>query len=88
VIGIGHLADRLKGGPAIQHPWPREDRALQLAERVELQSLLMAAGFDAGGADGKVGPKTVAAVKAFQRARGLVPDGYANPGLLEMLRGE
>ncbi len=86
VIGIGHLADRLKGGPAIQHPWPREDAALQLAERIELQTLLTEAGFDAGGADGKVGPKTVAAVRAFQRARGLVPDGYANPGLLEMLR--
>ncbi|MFM2389600.1 MAG: hypothetical protein RLZZ437_1155 [Pseudomonadota bacterium] len=87
VIGIGHLADRLKGGPAIQHPWPREDRALQLAERIELQHLLTDAGFDAGGADGKIGPKTVAAVKAFQRARGLVPDGYANPALLQMLRG-
>lgn len=87
VIGIGHLADRLRGGPAIQHPWPREDRALQLAERIELQQLLTDAGFDAGGADGKVGPRTVAAVKAFQRARGLVPDGYANPALLEMLRG-
>lgn len=87
VIGIGHLADRLTGGPAIQRPWPREDRALQLAERIELQQLLTDAGFNAGGADGKVGPKTVAAVKAFQRARGLVADGYANPGLLEMLRG-
>jgi membrane-bound lytic murein transglycosylase B len=86
VIGIGHLADRIAGGPAIRHPWPREDRALQLAERVELQQLLMDAGFDAGGADGKVGPKTVAAVKAFQRAQGLVPDGYANPALLERLR--
>ena len=86
VIGIGHLADRLKGGPAIQHPWPRDDRALQLAERIELQQLLTDHGFDAGGADGKVGPKTIAAVKAFQRARSLVPDGYANPDLLHMLR--
>ncbi len=87
VIGIGHLADRLKGGPAIQQPWPREDRALQLAERIELQQLLTDAGFDAGGADGKVGPKTVVAVKGYQQARGLIPDGYANPALLELLRG-
>ncbi|MGL5008261.1 MAG: lytic murein transglycosylase [Paracoccaceae bacterium] len=86
VIGIGHLADRLKGGPPILHPWPREDRALQLAERIELQELLAVAGFDPGGADGKIGPKTVAAVKAYQRANGLVPDGYSNPALLEMLR--
>jgi membrane-bound lytic murein transglycosylase B len=86
VIGIGHLADRLKGGPAIAHLWPREDRALQLAERIELQQLLTKAGFDAGGADGKVGPKTAAAVKAFQRANGMIPDGYANPALLDVLR--
>jgi peptidoglycan hydrolase-like protein with peptidoglycan-binding domain len=29
--------------------------------------------------DGKVGPKTVAAVKSFQTAHGLVPDGVAGP---------
>ncbi len=34
------------------------------------------AGLDPGGVDGRMGRKTVAAVKAFQKARGLVPDGY------------
>ena len=29
--------------------------------------------------DGKVGPKTVAAIKSFQTAHGLVPDGVAGP---------
>jgi membrane-bound lytic murein transglycosylase B len=86
VIAVGHLADRLKGGPPIRASWPREDRALTREERVELQRLLTAAGFDAGGVDGLMGPKTIAAVRAWQMAQGLVPDGYANPALLARLR--
>lgn len=86
VIGIGHLADRIRGGGPIQAAWPREDRALLLAERVELQERLTAAGFDAGGADGKIGPKTIAAVKSFQRSIGMVTDGYASLDILMRLR--
>ena len=86
VVAIGSLSDRLKGGPAIQHDWPRELRALTLAERRELQELLGRAGFDPGGVDGRMGPKTVAAVKAFQTARGLVPDGYPSLEVLGLLR--
>ena len=86
VIGIGHLSDRLAGGPAIQHPWPREDRALQLDERVELQRLLTGAGFDTGGVDGRIGPKTIAAIKAYQRSQGLLTDGYASMAILARLQ--
>ncbi len=86
VIGIGHLADRLKGGAPFKGTWPRHLRAMPEAERIELQRLLTAAGFDTGGADGKIGPLTVAAVKAYQRAHGQVPDGYASPDILDALR--
>ena len=86
VIGIGHLADRLKGGPAIAATWPRDLRALTLPERRELQERLGAAGFDPGGVDGRMGPKTIAAVKAFQKANGLVPDGYPSLDILTRLR--
>ncbi|WP_395543643.1 lytic murein transglycosylase [Neotabrizicola sp. sgz301269] len=86
VIAVGHLADRLRGGPTIAAAWPRQWRALTQDERKELQALLAAAGFDAGGVDGRIGPKTIAAVKAWQKAQGLTPDGYPSPDLLEKLR--
>lgn len=86
VIGVGHLADRLKGGPAIRAGWPRDDRALQVNERLELQERLTRAGFDTGGVDGKIGPKSIAAVKAFQRSIGMVPDGYPSLDILKRLR--
>ncbi len=86
VIGVGHLADRIKGGPAIQASWPREDRALFAEERIEMQERLTKAGFDPGGVDGKIGPNTIAAVKAFQKSRGIIPDGYPSLDILKRLR--
>ncbi|WP_370541693.1 lytic murein transglycosylase [Actibacterium sp. 188UL27-1] len=86
VIGVGHLSNRITGGPAIQSDWPREDRALKLAERKELQERLSKAGFDTQGIDGKIGPKTIAAIRAYQRSMGDIPDGYASLAVLKKLR--
>lgn len=48
---------------------------------VELQTALIALGYDLGsyGADGNYGKATEAAVKAFQKDRGLVVDGVCGP---------
>ncbi|NRB16904.1 MAG: lytic murein transglycosylase [Rhodobacteraceae bacterium] len=86
VIGVGHLSDRIKGGGPIQQPWPRGDRDLSFVERQEMQKRLTRQGFDTGGVDGKVGPNTSAAVRAYQLANGLVPDGHASLNLLKALR--
>ena len=86
VIGVGHLADRIAGGGPLVHAWPRDLRVLTPEERVELQARLVALGHDTGGVDGRIGPKTVAAIMAFQKGQGLVPDGFATPDILARLR--
>lgn len=86
VIAVGHLADRLRGEPAFRQDWPRGDRALLQSERAELQRRLTEAGFSTRGIDGRIGPNTIAAIRAYQLAEGLVPDGYASVRLLDRLR--
>lgn len=86
VIGVGHLSDRIKGGPPIRASWPTDDRALKFSERKELQQRLTSAGFSTQGVDGRIGPNTINAVRSYQRAKGLIPDGYASLTLLNRLR--
>lgn len=85
-LAIAHLADRLRGGAAIQSPWPIDDPVLSRSERRELQQRLIARGLLEGDADGVVGSRTMAAVKAFQASAGLPPDGYASGRVLKALR--
>lgn len=85
-LTVGHLSDRLRGEPALARDWPRADRVLTTAERRELQTLLAERGHPAGGVDGKIGPRTRAAIRAYQSAAGLMADGYADAALLERLR--
>ena len=86
-LGIGHLADRLRGGGSLAQDWPRYERVLTRDERLELQQLLERHGFDVGEPDGRLGAKTRAALRDFQARIGRVPDGFASAGLLERLRG-
>ncbi|MFN3825064.1 MAG: lytic murein transglycosylase [Pseudorhodobacter sp.] len=86
VIAVGHLADRIRGAGPFRASWPREERALTRDERLELQERLTQAGFDTRGVDGRIGPNTIAAIRAFQKAQGLVPDGFAALSVLTGLR--
>ena len=86
-LAIGHLADRLRGGGPFVQDWPRYERVLSRAERLELQQLLERHGFDVGEPDGRMGPKTRDALRDFQIRIGRVPDGFASAGMLERLRG-
>lgn len=52
----------------------RGDRGILV---VILQTALLNAGFDPGAIDGRFGPRTYNALTAFQRSRGLSPDGIA-----------
>ena len=51
-----------------------------------LQTQLKALGFDPNGTDGNFGPGTKAALIAFQKSKGLVPDGKARPGTMAALQ--
>ena len=86
VIGVGHLSDRLRGGPAIRGSFPPDARGLTMADRQEIQRRLTAAGFDTGGSDGVIGAKTEAAISAWQQANGLAVTGQPSVDLLARLR--
>jgi membrane-bound lytic murein transglycosylase B len=86
VIAVGHLSDRIVGGPAIQASWPRGDRGLSFSEKKEMQRLLGNRGFSVGKIDGIIGPNTIQAVRQYQSSVGLEPDGYASLEILKKLR--
>lgn len=52
----------------------------------DVQSALTKAGFDPGKVDGKMGKKTKAAIKAFQRARDLTADGIVGEKTWSLLQ--
>jgi hypothetical protein len=85
-LAIAHLSDRLRGAGPFQTPWPTDDRGLSRAERREVQERLIGQGFDIGQADGMIGPKTREAIRDYQSANGLTPDGRAGGRLLDHLR--
>ena len=85
-LAVGHLADRIIGGGSFATAWPAGDYALSKAQRAELQALLGRAGYDVGTPDGVVGPKTRAAVLAYQARQGMAADGYISGRLLEALK--
>jgi peptidoglycan hydrolase-like protein with peptidoglycan-binding domain len=51
-----------------------------------LQRLLMVRGLNPGPVDGIFGPKTEAAVKAYQEKAGLDADGIAGPKTMEAIK--
>jgi membrane-bound lytic murein transglycosylase B len=87
-LAVGHLADRIAGVPAFTKAWPVEDKALAKADREELQRRLSTLGLGALNADGVIGGGTRAAIRLFQKAKGLPEDGHADLALLERLRQE
>jgi len=85
-LAVALLSDRLRGQGPLVHAWPSGQPILSRNERIELQTLLTSRGYDTGGTAGYFGHKTQAAIQAYQRSAGLVPDGYATAELLERIR--
>ncbi len=85
-LSVGHLADRIRGGPAFATPWPDGARAFTEEERFEIQRGLLARGYKIGDVDGIVGSKTRAGIRALQKEKGLKADGFPTSEILEILR--
>ena len=84
-LAIAHLSDRLRGAGPFATPWPTDDPGLSRAERRELQQRLIDRGYDVGAADGAIGPRTRAAIEAYQQSAGLPVDGRAGQRVLRSL---
>lgn len=87
-LAVGHLADRLAGGPPLAAPWPAAGARLDGPGLRALQTGLAAAGFYDGPTDGRAGPKLREAVRRYQISAGLPADGYATPALLDLVTGK
>jgi membrane-bound lytic murein transglycosylase B len=86
-LAVGLLADRIAGEGPLVKPWPAET-PLSLTDRMTAQRALVALGFNPGTPDGVVGMGTRTALRAWQKARGLVADGYLSPAMVEKLKAE
>ncbi|HEX4078604.1 MAG TPA: lytic murein transglycosylase [Rhizomicrobium sp.] len=87
-LAVCTLADRLEGRPPIVVDWPRDALPLSRPEQLALQTDLQRLGYDPGALDGILGRQGRAALRAWQKSRGLVPDGYATESLLEQIERE
>jgi membrane-bound lytic murein transglycosylase B len=86
-LSIGHLADRLVGGPPLVAP-RMADEPLRREEISVLQDGLQKLGYLKATTDGVIGGETRQALRAFQRANSRAPDGYATRTLIAMVSAQ
>jgi lytic murein transglycosylase len=84
-IAVGHLADRMHGGPPIKSAWPADDRPLSRDARIALQKKLAAMGYKVNDFEGHVDFDLRDNIRAEQKKFGMVPDGNPTSALLEKL---
>ena len=87
-LAVCMLADRLKGLPPVMASWPRDEAPLSRLEQLALQTDLQKLGFDPGALDGVWGRQGRAALRAWQKSRGLIPDGFATETVLQQIARE
>ena len=87
-LAVAHLADRLAGRGRFRAAWPTDDPGLSRIERKWLQELLIAEGYDPGEPDGKIGPKSRAAIREAEKNFGLPVTGRAARRIYRALGGK
>jgi lytic murein transglycosylase len=88
-MAIGVLSDRIANEGGVRTPWPKNLKALSLADGKIVQEALAKLGLYRGSADGRLGPATRDAVHAYQLKAGIKPaDGFVTPALVQRLKSE
>ena len=88
VMGISVLADALERKPGIQQDWPRGDKLLSFSDKKAMQQKLTDLGYSTGGVDGRIGPNSRRAIRAWQASNGLTADGYMEQRLFKRLMAQ
>jgi len=81
---ISSLENKLQGLKSSDIHKTKDKVVLRLSLR-QIQTALKSAGFYKGPIDGKTGPQTKEAIKAFQKANNLKPDGIVGKRTAEKL---
>jgi len=88
VMGISVLSDALVRKPGIQQDWPRGDKLLSFEDKKSMQQKLTDLGYNTQGVDGRIGPNSRKAIRAWQAANGLTADGYMEQRLFKRLMAQ
>lgn len=84
-LAVGHLADRINGAGALHQPPPEDVPRLHRDQVLSLQARLNEKGFDAGEADGILGPATRRALSQYQASQNMIADGFPGREVLTRL---
>jgi membrane-bound lytic murein transglycosylase B len=84
-LAVSTLGDQIANRPATMASWPRDEAPMSRDARIAFQSDLQKLGYDIGALDGVLGHKTRAALRLYQKAHGLPPDGFPTVDLLDRM---
>lgn len=85
VLFVGHLADRIAGGPSFETPWSASHQ-LRTTSVEAMQQRLTQIGLYGDKIDGKAGMKTRAALGAYQKKAGLKVDCWPSEEVLRAMQ--
>lgn len=85
VIAVGHLSDRINGGPPIKTAWPADDKPISRDARIALQKKLSALGYKVNDFEGHIDFDLRDNIRDEQVKLGMLPDGNPTAAFLDKL---
>lgn len=90
-LAIAHLSTLIENNSLNTNfatSWPTDDPGISRREAKEIQQALINAGYNIGNVDGIIGDGTRAAIKEYQRQRGVTPDGRAGQKFYRLIMNQ